>query len=549
MNILVASGGGFQGLAIVKELSAIDFVNVFVADTYAENVTKYFSHKSFKVLPVADPGFIPSLLKLCLAEDIRLIIPSTNHELALLSGAREQFSKKNIFIAISSLSILKIFLDKKLFYEFLSENNQPVLPVLDVQSSTIAFPVIGKPRGGWGGTEILKIHDKAGFENLDDRHRNDFVWQQCLLDFEEISIDFAIGFDRKISIPNCRKRIRTSGGFAVVMDTYFDPKLLALFDQFASLISGLGATGLFNMQVLIQGSDYYISDINPRMGTSSVMWKVNNNNLSRFLIASLPLETHKSPAGESKIQLQGTHKIVRYIEEICIPEIDLSKIKCLVFDLDDTLLPQKKWMFLKLKLVYEKHRIILPGRNAFLEKAMSLIEEGHRKLLIDELINEFKIDPALRDDLIASYRQACPAEDITFPEVYFVLCELKRKYGLVLLSDNPLSSQKQKISATKLEVYFDHVIYTDELGVSKPDPKTFLEVAKRCKYDVSELAMVGDNLYRDIAGSLKCGYAYGFYLRQHKAMFNFDDIIFRELTGDNMRTTPIENLKQLLWYL
>src|SRR5580765_2791223 len=103
INVLVTSGGGFQGLAIVKELSCLHFVNILLADTYEENVTKYFTHKAVTVLPISDPNFVRSLLKICQEENIHLVIPSTNHELAVLSEASELFSGMGICVAISSL--------------------------------------------------------------------------------------------------------------------------------------------------------------------------------------------------------------------------------------------------------------------------------------------------------------------------------------------------------------------------------------------------------------------------------------------------------------
>ena len=75
INILVTCGGGFQGLAVAKELNALPSVKIFLADYYEENVTKYFSHKSIKAVPVADPGIIHSLIEISTEENVRTITP------------------------------------------------------------------------------------------------------------------------------------------------------------------------------------------------------------------------------------------------------------------------------------------------------------------------------------------------------------------------------------------------------------------------------------------------------------------------------------------
>ena len=46
-SILIVSGGGFQGHALIKALRAVPGIRILVADSYSENVSRYFSDGFF----------------------------------------------------------------------------------------------------------------------------------------------------------------------------------------------------------------------------------------------------------------------------------------------------------------------------------------------------------------------------------------------------------------------------------------------------------------------------------------------------------------------
>ncbi|RUM39575.1 MAG: hypothetical protein DSY58_00175, partial [Desulfobulbus sp.] len=66
------------------------------------------------------------------------------------------------------------------------------------------------------------------------------------------------------------------------------------------------------------------------------------------------------------------------------------------------------------------------------------------------------------------------------------------------------------LAENDLEKYFDVFIFSDEIGCSKPDPKTFLAAAEGLGVDVREIAHVGDRDSKDIKGPQHLG-AKGIY--------------------------------------
>lgn len=64
-----------------------------------------------------------------------------------------------------------------------------------------------------------------------------------------------------------------------------------------------------------------------------------------------------------------------------------------------------------------------------------------------------------------------------------------------------LESAMEKLGISSL---FTHKIFSDEIGISKPNPKIFEELLRVCGYDSSEILHVGDNPIAD-GGSEKLG--------------------------------------------
>ena len=54
--------------------------------------------------------------------------------------------------------------------------------------------------------------------------------------------------------------------------------------------------------------------------------------------------------------------------------------------------------------------------------------------------------------------------------------------------------------------YFDLMLFSDEVGIRKPDPAIFHLVASRLKMEPTEIVHVGDNLKTDVWGARKAGF-------------------------------------------
>ena len=224
-------------------------------------------------------------------------------------------------------------------------------------------------------------------------------------------------------------------------------------------------------------------------------------------------------------------------------------IKTIFFDLDDTLLWDKKSVkqaFIETCQIAEKKHQINPSqleeavRNEarrlyatyptyeftqmiginpfeglwgnFLDdheqfKQMSKIVPSYRR---DAWTNGLKNvgidDPEFGQQLTEEFPKQRKKNPFVFKDTFHVLKSLEGSYQLVMLTNGSPDLQNTKLSITpELKTYFDHIVISGDFGRGKPDPLIFEYAAKLSQTDKSDIIMVGDNLNTDILGSNRAG--------------------------------------------
>jgi FMN phosphatase YigB (HAD superfamily)/carbamoylphosphate synthase large subunit len=542
LTVLVVSGGGFQGLGLVQALRESPRVRIVLADSYAENVTRYFVDSAHAVPEIArGDDFVAALLDVCSAEDVGLVLPATAHELLTLVRSRVLFREKGVFVAVSDEGFLELAADKRRLYPRLAEAGLPVLAPVDPGRAAPPFPLIAKPAGGWGGrgVEILRSAEElAARREALATH----VLQPYLEGATELSADFAIDLDGVPSAIGLRRRLRTSGGFAVVSETATHAGAEAASSALVELARSLGGRGVMNVQLLVRGSEVYVSDVNPRFGTSATHWCGTGFNPALHVCASVR-------AGLEAVAPSRVHtRSVRHLEDLRVEPEPASgaTIRGVVFDLDDTLIPHKDWIVAKLELVHQARASELPARDVFLRAALRLLEEGQTWQLFDALAGFFSLGDATKDGLVAAYRAVEPPTCTVFPDVLPSLATLRRRrLKLGILTDNPPASQRAKIERSPIPDLVDAVVYARESGADKPDPRGFADVAARLGLPPAALAMVGDNPHRDLAGAAAAGFGRLFLVHRPGTLFSFDPALFRALPGTPRELTELTSLAPL----
>jgi len=551
LNVLVVSGGSFQGSTVIKGLSQSKEIRITLVDCYGENINKYNVESFYRIPPIKEEGnFIESLSDVVKLEGIQVIFPSTDHELDTLSKYKDFLERDGSRVAISDYPLLSKLRNKRKADYFLAQHNFPVLRAVDIERDTIDLPLIGKPVYGFGSKNQIVLRERKQLQGHKiSELKEKYFWQPYISHFVEYSIDFAIGFNMEVSPPIARRRIRSAGGFAVITQSEHDEIILAGVLRLAHLLSKEGGEGIFNVQVLrVSPSDFYYTDINPRVGTSSIFTLGLGINLPLFMCRYFNPEIFTIPYSDiSHISV----KMIRNLDERWIKPCEAGAVKGIVFDLDDTLINQKGWMFEKLELVWEMYKHQLPDKEAFLIAAYGFLEEGKRSILIDELISFFRLPVNLRDTLIQAYRTAEPESISVYRDVKPSLRELREMgFRLAVLTDNPVVSQQQKLNKLDFLDIFDAIVFSRARNREKPDSEIFNEVAQELDVPNHQLVMVGDNLYRDTYGCLSAGYSFAFHIAREGTFYNFDFNKFLEITKlPPEKIAVIKSLKELVYSL
>lgn len=131
------------------------------------------------------------------------------------------------------------------------------------------------------------------------------------------------------------------------------------------------------------------------------------------------------------------------------------------------------------------------------------IAPNYRKDAWTNGLREYGIENAELGAYLGEYFvEARKRSPFLYEETFEILDELKGKYKLVLLTNGSPSLQKTKLAITpELVPYFDHIIISGEFGKGKPDAAIFEYVLKVASITADEGIMVGDNLMTDILGS------------------------------------------------
>ena len=183
--------------------------------------------------------------------------------------------------------------------------------------------------------------------------------------------------------------------------------------------------------------------------------------------------------------------------------------RAIVFDLDDTLYPERQFAFSGFTAVAETFAHRLGDVQTAVVEMGRLFDTQHRSRVFNELLVKLgqPADGEFITRMIAAYREHKPTIAL-FPGVPPVLEHLRDGYKLGLITDGPAQQQRNKIDALGLTRRFDEIIVTGELGagLSKPHPRAFELIAERLGVEACRCTYVADNAAKDFVAPNALGW-------------------------------------------
>lgn len=219
--------------------------------------------RAFEAPEVTDSSYIDFLLETCLAEGIRLVVPTIDTELLPLARSRERFAEAGIHLIISDESLVAFCRDKRKTSDLFTELGIDTPRIYE--RSAITFPCFAKPYDGSCsvGAALLPHPDALTQAMLDDEK---MMFMEYI---DPTHVEFTVDayYDRmgqlKCAVP--RQRIEVRGGEVSKGATrrhfvyeYLLPRLTRLE----------GARGCITVQVFANEATgrFAALEINPRFG-------------------------------------------------------------------------------------------------------------------------------------------------------------------------------------------------------------------------------------------------------------------------------------------
>lgn len=181
-------------------------------------------------------------------------------------------------------------------------------------------------------------------------------------------------------------------------------------------------------------------------------------------------------------------------------------IRAVAFDMDDTLYPERAFVFSGYRAVSQAVEAELGF--AIYDDLVALFQSGRRGDLFTPVLARRlgAVEERYVKRLVAVYRAHSP-KIAPFPEADSVLKEIRERYRTALISDGIEEVQERKLDALDLRRHFEAVVMTDAFGREfwKPHPLPFKDCARRLAVDTAQMVYVGDNPAKDFITARRLG--------------------------------------------
>lgn len=222
-----------------------------------------------------------------------------------------------------------------------------------------------------------------------------------------------------------------------------------------------------------------------------------------------------------------------------------KKYKHLFFDLDRTLWDFETSSKITFDYMFKKYKLELKGitdveifhevYSKINEKLWELYRNGQlekdvlRDLRFKQTLEAFGIfDDNLSKDLGNDYVYYSPRNVSLMPFTLEILEYLHPKYNLHIITNGFEEVQHVKLESSKMDVFFDTMTISEEVGVKKPDKRIFDYALKKANAQIEDSLMIGDDWVVDIEGAINAG--------MDQVFFNVDDFQHHEKVTFEIRS-------------
>lgn len=225
----------------------------------------------------------------------------------------------------------------------------------------------------------------------------------------------------------------------------------------------------------------------------------------------------------------------------------VRNLKAIVFDLDDTLYPERQYVESGMRAVatWVNAQFGYPTEQTFEELLAIVARDGSGGTFNTWLWGKkLNVDDWLRP-MVTAYRLHAPSISL-HAGVPDLLARLRPAYRLGLVTDGHLAGQQCKVAALGLEALIEAIVYSDALGREcwKPSTRPYETILARLEIAAENAVYVGDNPAKDFRGARKLGMM---TIRvRHRTSLRFQNEPPSSLDAPDVEIPDLSRLEKLL---
>jgi carbamoyl-phosphate synthase large subunit len=265
------------------------------------------------VPPVTDPSYVDALTAVVRAHDVRLVVPLTDLDQALLARNRNVLGPA--LVLVPAPDVCETMADKFRAHGFFERHaiSTPHSWLPTNVPHDARFPLLVKAREGFGSRHIYRAGDR---DELDFFLRyttvESFVQERCL--GEEFSIDVFCDLDSRCLNAIPRTMIQSKGGESIKGMSLKDDELIA---HGARVAETVGIVGPANIQCFRElDGTLPVTDVNLRFGGAFPLPLAAG---SRYPELALALARGERPPPRLGAFREGI-VMTRYLSDVCLTE-------------------------------------------------------------------------------------------------------------------------------------------------------------------------------------------------------------------------------------
>lgn len=270
-TILVSGASGIVGYGILKSLRGCD-CRLIGTTIYPESPANCFADIVELVPKTDDEGYVPRLIALICRYHVDLIIPGIEADMKAWNMHRKELEETGVQLLLNNSNLVELCMDKWLFYKELEKRDFGfrIRTFISTDIDILSFPVILKPRCGFGARGIVKIDSYGEFERYVGEVGKTLMVQEHVGTMEEeYTVSAFFNKDSRLRASIMLRRKLSQAGYtetAWVADKADWESVSAIIEELAAAFKPVGPT---NFQFRRDKGEWKLLEINPRVSSST----------------------------------------------------------------------------------------------------------------------------------------------------------------------------------------------------------------------------------------------------------------------------------------